>query len=71
MGLENGMPAGAEGRSTPDGNGILVKNEYSVTRSESFSNNRKSRMKDETEGSVTTSVNEDDRSDGKSTFLHV
>jgi len=61
---------GVEGRITPDGNNIFVKNEYSVTRSESFSKNKKNRLKKDGEGSVATSVN-DDKSDGKSTFLHV
>lgn len=71
MGFGDGMSMGAGGRITPDGNNILVKNEYSVMRSESFNYDTKTRITKDGEGSVATSVNEDDKLDGKSTFLHV
>jgi len=71
MGVRDGITVGLEGRITQDGNNVLVKNEYSTMRRESFNRDRKTRISKDGEGSVATSVNEDDKSDGKSTFLHV
>ncbi|KAF2797813.1 hypothetical protein K505DRAFT_297692 [Melanomma pulvis-pyrius CBS 109.77] len=69
----DGNTSRTEGIETPDGNGIMVKNEFSVTRSESFTNDTKKHRRDKQDGeiSVATSVNEDDKTSGKSTFLHL
>lgn len=71
IGVSSGTAGVADGRGSLDGGGILVKNEFTVTRSESLEDKKGHRdYLRVTEKNGNDSINEDKES-GRSTFLHV